>query len=227
MKRLHGKWGDLGVRIISALVLLAIGMIAVLSGTIIFSVFVLIVVLIGIWELVQMGRFKSANVGFAFGDFFLLSGYAFFLCLAAVSLIFLHAGLDIIGVGYLILLVIVTDTLGYFVGRIVGGKKFWPSISPKKTWAGILGGWAGVAVLALLFSSLDIMQGISPLMFVLFSVAMSFASQMGDIAESALKRRMGVKDSSNIIPGHGGVLDRFDALLAASVIMLGLIFSLI
>ncbi|WP_417242743.1 phosphatidate cytidylyltransferase [Celeribacter sp.] len=223
MKGIHQKWGDLGVRIVSALVMLAIGLTAVLSGTIIFSAVVLLIVLIGIWELVRMGRTKSATAGFTFGDFFVLSGYAFFVCLAALGLVALYAVIGVYGVGYLIFLVIVTDTLGYFVGRIIGGKKFWPSISPKKTWAGILGGWGGVVVLALLASSLDLARGVPVAWFVLFSVAMSFASQLGDIVESALKRRMGVKDSSNIIPGHGGVLDRFDALLAASFVMLGLI----
>jgi phosphatidate cytidylyltransferase len=109
--------------------------------------------------------------------------------------------------------------MGYFVGRTVGGRKFWPSVSPKKTWSGVLGGWIGAALIAgiaVLFLHLDLRES---LMIVGFAIVLSFASQLGDIAQSALKRRMGVKDSSNIIPGHGGVLDRFDALLAVGAVL--------
>ncbi|WP_439103061.1 phosphatidate cytidylyltransferase [Celeribacter marinus] len=223
MNLIHEKWGDLGVRVASAAVMLMVGVVAIAAGSLVFGALVCAVSLIGIWELVHMGRAKSAKGIFSFADFFALSGYAFFVCLAAVGLIFLYVGFSAYGVGYLVALVVVTDSLGYLVGRKVGGKKFWPSISPKKTWAGVLGGWGGVAVLALVVGTVAPISNMTSTGFVLFSVAMSFASQLGDIAQSALKRRMGVKDSSNIIPGHGGVLDRFDALLAASVVMLGCI----
>jgi len=126
---------------------------------------------------------------------------------------------DVYGVVWLFWLVIVvasTDIAGYFGGRMIGGKKFWPSISPKKTWAGIVSGWAAAAVVGLVF--LGITDAGRDLIWI--SVILSFASQMGDIAESAVKRRMGVKDSSNLLPGHGGLFDRFDALLGASLFLL-------
>ena len=120
---------------------------------------------------------------------------------------------------WLIGVVVVTDVAGYFAGRLVGGPKFWPRVSPKKTWAGTTAGWAGAAVVGALFEAWG---GLTAPVggIVLLSVLLSLASQMGDIAESALKRRMGVKDSSQLIPGHGGLFDRFDALLGASLFML-------
>ncbi len=117
---------------------------------------------------------------------------------------------------WLVSIVVVTDIAGYFAGKALGGPKFWPAISPKKTWSGTIGGWAGAAVVGFIFT-LFTNAGVS---IILLSVVISFAGQMGDIAESALKRRQGVKDSSALIPGHGGLFDRFDALLGASLFML-------
>lgn len=126
---------------------------------------------------------------------------------------------DDMGVGWmlwLVLVVVVTDVVGYFAGRAFGGPKFWPSVSPKKTWSGTAAGWVGAAVVGLLFS---VNTGVG-LQLIGISVAISMASQMGDIAESGMKRKMGVKDSSNLIPGHGGLMDRFDGMLGASVFLL-------
>ncbi len=117
---------------------------------------------------------------------------------------------------WLVLVVIATDVFGYFAGRTFGGPKFWPSISPKKTWSGTAAGWITAGIVGLVFMAFA-NAGWS---IVLFSMAMSLASQMGDIAESALKRRQGVKDSSTLIPGHGGLFDRFDGLLGAALFML-------
>lgn len=126
---------------------------------------------------------------------------------------------DVYGMVWLFWLVIVvasTDIAGYFGGRIIGGRKFWSSISPKKTWAGIAAGWVAAVIVGLFF--LSITDAGRDLIWI--SVLLSFASQMGDIAESAVKRKMDVKDSSNLLPGHGGLFDRFDALLSASLFML-------
>lgn len=117
---------------------------------------------------------------------------------------------------WLMLVVIVTDIFGYFAGKALGGPKFWPRISPKKTWSGTAAGWVGAALVGYLFH-LFTDAGV---WLVAVSMILSFAGQMGDIAESALKRRMGVKDSSTLIPGHGGLFDRFDALLGAALFML-------
>lgn len=117
---------------------------------------------------------------------------------------------------WLIGVVVVTDVAGYFAGRLLGGPKFWPRVSPKKTWSGTVAGWVGAAAVGLIA---DLFTSVGPAIVPL-SILLSIASQWGDIAESALKRRMGVKDSSMLIPGHGGLFDRFDALLGASLFML-------
>ncbi len=117
---------------------------------------------------------------------------------------------------WLMSVVIVTDIFGYFAGKALGGPKFWPRISPKKTWSGTVAGWIGAALVGLVFA----MSTSASLWIIVISMVLSFAGQMGDIAESALKRRMGVKDSSTLIPGHGGLFDRFDALLGASLFLI-------
>jgi phosphatidate cytidylyltransferase len=116
----------------------------------------------------------------------------------------------------LVLLVVwVTDIGGYFAGRGLGGPKLWPRVSPKKTWAGAIGGFAASLVIAAGAVALGAGKT-GPLL--LLGAALSIASQLGDLFESAVKRRFGVKDSSHIIPGHGGLLDRLDGFVAAVVL---------
>ncbi|MDO5605875.1 MAG: phosphatidate cytidylyltransferase [Paracoccus sp. (in: a-proteobacteria)] len=107
--------------------------------------------------------------------------------------------------------VIISDVAGYFAGRIIGGPKFWPRLSPKKTWSGTVAGWIGAALLGAFLWS----RGQADAAAIWLSVLVALAGQLGDIAESWLKRRAGVKDSSNLIPGHGGFMDRFDAVSGA------------
>jgi phosphatidate cytidylyltransferase len=115
----------------------------------------------------------------------------------------------------LILLVVwVTDIGGYFAGRGIGGPKLWPRISPKKTWAGAIGGFAASLVVAGGFAALGFGKT-GPIL--LLSAVLSIGSQLGDLFESGVKRRFGVKDSSHIIPGHGGLMDRLDGFVAAVV----------
>jgi phosphatidate cytidylyltransferase len=123
----------------------------------------------------------------------------------------------------LVLLVVwATDIGGYFAGRGLGGPKLWPRVSPKKTWAGAIGGFAASLVIAAAFPALGFGKT-GPLL--LLGAVLSIASQLGDLFESAVKRRFGVKDSSHIIPGHGGLLDRLDGFVAA--VVLAAIFGLL
>jgi phosphatidate cytidylyltransferase len=116
----------------------------------------------------------------------------------------------------LILLVVwVTDIGGYFAGRGIGGPKLWPRVSPKKTWAGAIGGFAASLVISAGFAGCGFGRA-GPLL--LLGAVLSVVSQLGDLFESAVKRRFGVKDSSHIIPGHGGLLDRLDGFVAAVVV---------
>ncbi len=142
--------------------------------------------------------------------------YAFFILLAGFGMASVRSEFGFTWMLWLILTVAATDIAGYFAGRLLGGPKFWPAISPKKTWSGTMAGWALAAVVGLAFTS--VLPG--GVLLVALSVVASFASQMGDIAESAVKRHVGVKDSSALIPGHGGIFDRFDGMLGASVLVL-------
>lgn len=116
----------------------------------------------------------------------------------------------------LVLLVVwATDIGGYFAGRLIGGPKLWPQVSPKKTWAGAIGGFAASLGVAAGFAAFNFGK-IIPLL--LLGAVLSIASQLGDLFKSAVKRRFGVKDSSHIIPGHGGLMDRLDGFVAAIVL---------
>ncbi len=151
--------------------------------------------------------------------------YAPMVLLSGYALCWMRDGLGIEFLIWLLCVVIASDVCGYFAGRLLGGPKFWPAVSPKKTWSGTVAGWIGAALVGLYFTHVfdvffDEPARAVPVM--VFSVLVALAAQMGDIAESAIKRRVGVKDSSSLIPGHGGLLDRFDALIGASVVVLAL-----
>jgi phosphatidate cytidylyltransferase len=116
---------------------------------------------------------------------------------------------------FVLLIVWVTDTGGYFAGRGIGGPRLWPKVSPKKTWAGAGGGFAASLAVAIGFAAFGLGNTL-PLL--VLGAVLSIASQLGDLFESAVKRRFGVKDSSHIIPGHGGLMDRLDGFVAAVVV---------
>ncbi len=121
----------------------------------------------------------------------------------------------LIAILYLFAVVWGTDIGAYLVGRTLGGPKLWPAVSPGKTWSGAIGGlsaavFAGIAVLW----AFDVRLTAA---IVVICIFLSVASQAGDLFESAMKRRFGVKDSGTIIPGHGGIMDRVDGLVVASV----------
>lgn len=142
--------------------------------------------------------------------------YGAVIVLACYSALSLRGGHGLFWLAWLAAVVIMSDVAGYFAGRSLGGPKFWPQVSPKKTWSGTIAGWIGAALVGGWFM-LNSPAGPS---LIALSVLTAFAAQMGDIAESAIKRRYGIKDSSNLIPGHGGFLDRFDGFLGALLLVL-------
>jgi len=134
--------------------------------------------------------------------------------LAASALIRLDGAMGFQALMFTLLVVWASDIGGYFAGRAIGGPKLWPRVSPNKTWAGS----GGAVVLSLVVALAVAWLGWGRLVPVLIlAVAVSIVAQLGDLFESALKRRFGVKDSSQIIPGHGGLLDRLDGFVAAIV----------
>ncbi|MBA9069216.1 phosphatidate cytidylyltransferase [Methylobacterium sp. RAS18] len=130
--------------------------------------------------------------------------------------------IGIVGPAWMFAVVWSTDSVAYFTGRLIGGPKLMPRVSPKKTWSGALGGLAAgivggtVTVLIARSQGWDALPAVSlPLVAALSGLA-SILSQGGDLVESALKRRYGVKDSGRSIPGHGGVMDRLDGFFAVA-----------
>jgi phosphatidate cytidylyltransferase len=139
----------------------------------------------------------------------------FYAGLSAISLSAIRGedSLGFIAMLFVFVVVWATDILAYFVGRAIGGPKLAPRISPGKTWSGAIGGTVagvvgGLVVAMTHFQDIGIWVG-------LVAFALSVASQIGDLFESFIKRRFGVKDSSRLIPGHGGVMDRVDGLVFA------------
>jgi phosphatidate cytidylyltransferase len=120
-----------------------------------------------------------------------------------------------------------TDIIAYFTGRAIGGPKLWPRLSPKKTWSGFIGGVLGGAAAGVALVQVARYQyGLgwySETALVILSLVAAVMSQGGDLLESALKRRYGVKDASHLIPGHGGVMDRLDSFWAVCV-LIGVLF---
>jgi phosphatidate cytidylyltransferase len=114
--------------------------------------------------------------------------------------------------GVTLLAVWATDGAAFLAGSRWGKHPFFPHVSPKKTWEGAIGGFIGGTVA---FGVLGTIYGLHPLVATLFGLGVSLATTFGDLAESLLKRQTGVKDSGNLIPGHGGMLDRIDSMLFA------------
>jgi phosphatidate cytidylyltransferase len=146
-------------------------------------------------------------------------GVAYALCFALVTPALRQVPeIGLFLIGWTFAVVWFTDIAAYFTGRALGGPKLMPSVSPKKTWSGALGGAlagtaGGMAVWALMPATAGLGFGV----VLAISLAASVVSQAGDLFESAIKRRFGTKDSSRLIPGHGGFLDRLDGYWAVLV----------
>jgi phosphatidate cytidylyltransferase len=116
---------------------------------------------------------------------------------------------------WIFLIVWSADSLAYFAGRVIGGPKLAPLISPKKTWAGLAGAVAGSALISIIFSCVYQLNDMWALAIV--AGLLAIVGQAGDLFESSLKRFHGVKDAGGLIPGHGGVIDRVDGLIAVAI----------
>ncbi len=130
----------------------------------------------------------------------------------------------LIAIFFLFAVVWATDALAYFIGRALGGPKLAPAISPAKTWSGAIGGAVGGVAAGVAFAAAT---GWAGLWAAAIALVLAVVSQFGDLLESWLKRRQGVKDSSHLIPGHGGLMDRVDGLVAAAwaLYLIGAVFG--
>ncbi len=244
-----GKWNDLSQRLASGGIAAALGLFLMWLGGIPFKLLIAAVVGLMIWEVARMmkadrlalplgalsavimialalfptglvlplvfvpaligvSQFKAFRVRFAI--------FSTAILVAGIGLYALRDDYGFIWMLWLALVVISSDVLGYFAGKFIGGPKFWPKVSPKKTWSGTLAGWFGAALIGLVY----VLTGHAGIELIGISIAIAIAGQMGDVAESGLKRTVGVKDSSAILPGHGGMFDRFDSMLGASLFLL-------
>ena len=156
-----------------------------------------------------------------------LLGFIYCL-LPAISLLWIRERAEYQGIGtgfdlliWVFLVVWATDIGAYFAGRAIGGPKLAPSISPNKTVAGLIGGVTSAAILAGAWASWVKLPGL----LLWLAAPLAVAAQIGDLFESGLKRRAGVKDSGTWLPGHGGLLDRLDGLVPVAVLTAALMLS--
>lgn len=210
---------ELATRTTVGLILIAVALASALFGGTVFAVLVALIATVMYLEWSRMvGRW---------GWQWQLFGFAY--CLApAVSLLWIRERAEYEGIGlgfdlliWVFLVVWATDIGAYFAGRAIGGPKLAPSISPNKTIAGLVGGVISAALLAgawVYFVKL-------PAMLLWLAVLFAVAAQLGDLFESGLKRRAGVKDSGTWLPGHGGLLDRLDGLVPVAVLTAALMVT--
>lgn len=240
------QFSDLGTRLASAVVMTVIGGFAIVQGGMWFQALAVLIGGLMAWETLRMHgasamyvivgavvfafalalNVLAPSVIFAFAALLLVALLSLgvsksrlttavalvFILIACAALVQLRQG-SMTSLLFLAGCVIASDIGGYFAGRIIGGPKFWPAVSPKKTWSGTIGGWVLAALVGLAFV-LFAQFGVK---YILFGVILAMAAQAGDLAESWMKRRADIKDSSNLIPGHGGLLDRFDGFMGAAV----------
>jgi phosphatidate cytidylyltransferase len=209
------KASDLKVRVLSALVMVAVAGVALWQGGWLFSGLMAIVAVTALWE----WRALSRKLGRSSLSVWIwtISGMLY-IGAAMACLIFLRDHVGLAPVIWLLGAVIATDVGAYFTGRSIGGPKIAPSISPSKTWSGLAGGMvaAGLFCVAMATQFQDAASFIGA-QFAIGAV-LAVIAQTGDFLESGMKRKAGVKDSSALIPGHGGVLDRIDGMLPVVIV---------
>jgi phosphatidate cytidylyltransferase len=208
------RWSDLGIRVVSACVLAPIALACIWLGGIAFTMLVAAAALGLAVEWLMLCRLPTARRG---GALLLVAGLAY-VALAAGALLFLR-GDPVAGranVLFLVLIVWATDVGAYLVGRMLGGPRLAPRISPGKTWSGALGGLVAAMAVGLVAAPFLADAG-SGWRAALVATAIGIVAQAGDLLESFVKRRLEVKDSSHLIPGHGGLFDRLDAILSSAL----------
>ncbi|ADU30722.1 phosphatidate cytidylyltransferase [Evansella cellulosilytica] len=171
-----------------------------------FEMFLLLIILLLALTVITKNSFTFDEAGFVIlSSVYIGFGFHFFIYTR-----FLDQGLELIF--FILILVWATDSGAYFAGRSFGKHKLWPEISPKKTIEGAIGGIILAFTVGVIYT-LFIPLFVSFVTTVIFIIVVSITGQLGDLVESALKRYYSVKDSGQVLPGHGGILDRFDSLI--------------
>ena len=209
------RWGDLGLRIASAAVLGPLALAGVWFGGWIFRVLVIVVALGLAIEWLMLCRQPAVRRG---GMRLRAAGLAY-VALAAAAVVWLRSdpAAGRANVVFLVLIVWAGDIAAYLVGRLVGGPRLAPMVSPGKTWSGALGGLLGSIAVGLV-AAYFLASSVSVWRAVPLAACLGVVAQAGDLLESFVKRRLEVKDSSHLIPGHGGLFDRLDGVLAVAPI---------
>lgn len=234
-------WRDLRIRLMSACILVLVAGLCIGMGGLLYNVLILGVMggmaaeaamLFGlpakswrgsVYVLWAIGAGLAAVTGRwdAF-PVFCLTSFVFGAQLCAVMCVIVLAGTSLVWlrleslwpVLFVVAVVVASDSTAYLTGRLIGGPKLAPRISPGKTWSGSLGGLVGAVLCGCLVAALSGQGGVVTAAF--WGAALGVVAQAGDLAESAMKRALGVKDSGTLLPGHGGLLDRFDGLVVAA-----------
>ncbi len=196
---------SLPLRLATAAVGIPILALAVWLGGIPLLLVAAAVVLVAIWELHALLRRFSLG-------FWLLVSLAVAVSLAS-GLALRESDDGLVWLSYAILITFASDTVAYAVGSLIGRHRLAPSISPSKTWEGAVGGVIGAAAVSAAFAVFADLDTLPLVTAIPLGAALSVLGQLGDLGESWLKRKAGIKDSGNLLPGHGGVLDRLDSLL--------------
>jgi phosphatidate cytidylyltransferase len=213
---------NLSLRVISSAVMAPVTVLVAWIGGWLFVLFWTAAACIVLWEwshLVIAARPRR------YGTFaaWMLAGLVYVGCLLLAPLTLRRdPALGFVALIFLFAVVWATDIAAYFAGRAIGGPKLWVAVSPNKTWSGAIGGTLGGVVAGLAICAIAGLD-LAPKL-VLVALALSVASQVGDLLESAIKRHFGAKDASHLIPGHGGLMDRLDGFLTAGLLaaMVGL-----
>lgn len=233
-RRVRGS-SDLGVRTVSAVVMVVVAGVAIWFGGLVFTLFA---VLIGLAVLAEWIGLTRAFARSTVAKVLWALGGLVYIGVAVHALAFLNATPErLVSLLSVIGAVIATDIGAYFTGRTFGGPKIAPRISPSKTWSGLVGGMVGAAAVVVLAEHFSYLAGRAMgvcttaggcvpnyAMAALAGAIVAIVAQTGDFFESWMKRRAGVKDSGSLIPGHGGLFDRVDGLLAV-LFVLGLAVS--
>ena len=196
------RWGDLRLRVLSAAILAPAALFCVWIGGWLYDLMVLACFAGVVWEWGVMCRWRPVPLGFGI----------LYTAVAALSLVGWRGVGGARAIYVLLAIVWCSDIGAYAVGRLVGGRRLAPRVSPGKTWSGAVGGLLAAILAAFAVS------GVVNIQAAMIATVLGIASQVGDLGESAAKRHYNVKDSGRLIPGHGGLLDRLDGLLAASIV---------